>query len=144
MTTLGLIGSGNIGAAVAALGPNATAGTARQAAEQGDIVVVTIPLRAYQSVLAAPLAGKIVIDTNNYYWQRDGRFAELDDGSSTSSELLAAHLPGGTVGEGLQPHSVHRACRRPTGSEHGPRGDRPHRGGYREKHVRHRHHHTGT
>lgn len=123
MSTLGLIGSGNIGAAVAALavatghdvvlsnsrgpqtltelvaslGPKASAGTARQAAEQGDIVVVTIPLRAYLSVPVAPLAGKIVIDTNNYYWQRDGHFAELDDGSSTSSELLAAHLPESRV-----------------------------------------------
>jgi predicted dinucleotide-binding enzyme len=40
-----------------------------------------------------PLRGKVVIDTNNYYPQRDGHMAELDDGSTTSSELLQAHLP---------------------------------------------------
>ena len=42
-------------------------------ARAGDIVVVTIPLKNYRTVPPAPLAGKIVIDTNNYYpQQRDG------------------------------------------------------------------------
>ena len=40
-----------------------------------------------------PLAGKVVIDTNNYYPQRDGQIPELDDESTTSSELLQRHLP---------------------------------------------------
>jgi predicted dinucleotide-binding enzyme len=123
MTTLGLIGSGNIGGAVAGLavaagndvvlsnsrgpetltglvaelGPRAAAGTAAQAAAAGDVVVVTIPLRAYRTVPVEPLAGKIVIDTNNYYWQRDGHIAELDDESTTSAELLQAHLPQSRV-----------------------------------------------
>lgn len=118
-----MIGSGNIGTAVAGLaiaaghdvvlsnsrgpqtltevvaglGPKARAGTVDEAAERGDVVVVTIPLRAYRSVPAAPLAGKVVIDTNNYYWQRDGHFAELDDGSATSAGLLQAHLPQSQV-----------------------------------------------
>lgn len=123
VTTLGLIGSGNIGSAVAglaiaaghdvvlsnsrgpetlaelvaALGPKAFAGTAEEAAERGDIVVVTIPLKAYRSVPVAPLAGKVVIDTNNYYPQRDGHIADIDDGSTTSAALLQAHLPQSTV-----------------------------------------------
>ena len=44
---------------------------------------------------AAPLRGKIVIDTNNYYPQRDEQIAGLDDESTTVSELLLsqAHLP---------------------------------------------------
>jgi hypothetical protein len=119
MTTLGLIGSGNIGgtlarlavaagvdvvlsnsrgpetleALVAELGPHARAATPAEAAAAGDVVVVTVPLHAYTAVPQAPLAGKVVIDTNNYYPDRDGRIAELDDGSATSSELLARHLP---------------------------------------------------
>ena len=36
-------------------------------AHAGDIVVVTVPLKNYRDVPVAPLAGKIVIDTNNYY-----------------------------------------------------------------------------
>jgi predicted dinucleotide-binding enzyme len=123
MTTIGLIGSGSIGSTVARLavaagydvvlsnsrapetladlvaelGPKARASTPEGAAEAGDLVVVTIPLRAYRSVPVKPLAGKIVLDTNNYYPQRDGQIAELDDESTTNSELLQAHLPGSKV-----------------------------------------------
>jgi len=119
MTTLGLIGSGHIGSTVARLavaaghdvvfsnsrgpdtladlvdelGPHARAATALEAAQAGEIVVVTIPLKAYESVPTEPLVGKVVIDTNNYYPQRDGQLAGLDDGSTTSSELLQRHLP---------------------------------------------------
>ena len=82
---------------VAGLGGDAVAGTVAQAAAVGDIVVVTIPLKSYQQVPAAELTGKTVIDTNNYYPGRDGQFPRLDDGSTTSSELLAAHLPGAHV-----------------------------------------------
>lgn len=123
MTTIGLIGSGNIGSTiarlavdagydvvlsnsrgpetladlVAELGPQAKAVTAQEAAEVGDLVVVTIPLRAYRQVPAGPLVGKVVIDTNNYYPERDGRFPELDDESLTTSELLQGHLPDSKV-----------------------------------------------
>src|SRR5215471_5389792 len=63
----------------------------------GHIVVVTIPLKNIGSVPVAPLAGKIVIDTENYYPQRDGHIPELDNESTTTSELLQAHLPTSTV-----------------------------------------------
>lgn len=123
MATIGLIGAGSIGSQVARLavanghdvvlsnsrgpetlsalvkelGPRARAGTALEAAKAGDIVVVTIPLRNYRQVPAEPLAGKIVIDTNNYYPSRDGHIPELDDESTTTSELLQAHLPRSKV-----------------------------------------------
>jgi len=119
MATIGLIGSGNIGSTVARLavdaghdvvlsnsrgpetltdlvdelGPHARAATAAEAGAAGDIVVVTVPLKAYLDVPVEPLRGKVVIDTNNYYPQRDGHIAELDDESTTVSELLQAHLP---------------------------------------------------
>ena len=123
MTTLGLIGSGNIGSTlarlaidagyevvlsnsrgpetlaglVADLGPHARAATAAEAAEAGDLVVVTIPLKAYRDLPAERLAGKVVIDTGNYYPQRDGQIAELDDESTTTSELVQAHLSDSKV-----------------------------------------------
>ncbi|WP_040693095.1 NADPH-dependent F420 reductase [Nocardia vinacea] len=123
MTTLGLIGSGNIGGTlarlavaagldvvvsnsrgpetlaelVAELGPRARAATAAEAAAAGDIVVVTVPLKNYRQVPVEPLAGKVVIDTNNYYPDRDGTFPELEDGTTTSSELLQRHLPTSKV-----------------------------------------------
>src|SRR6476660_10595782 len=112
MKTIGLIGAGHIGSQlarlavahgydvvmsnsrgpetlaplVAELGPNARAATPAEAASAGDIVVVTMPLKNISSVPVEPLAGKIVIDTNNYYPQRDGHSAELDSESTTTSE----------------------------------------------------------
>jgi len=125
MTTIGFIGSGRIGGTVAQLsvaaghsvvlsnsrGPDtlshlvaelgplasASAGTGAGAAAAGDLVLVSIPLRAYESVPAAPLAGKIVMDADNYYPQRDGHYAELDSGELTSTGLLQRHLPGAAV-----------------------------------------------
>lgn len=119
MTTIGLIGSGNISNTlarlavaaghdvvlsnsrgpqtlvdlVAELGDRTRAATAQEAAAAGDIVVVTVPLKAYRDVPVEPLAGKVVIDTDNYYPERDGTFAELEDETTTTSELQQQHLP---------------------------------------------------
>ena len=123
MATIGLIGAGHIGSQVARLaiasgydvvlsnsrgpetlaplvaelGPRARAASAADAAKAGDIVVVTVPLKNYKAVPVEPLAGKIVIDTNNYYPQRDGHIPELDNESTTTSELLQTHLPTSKV-----------------------------------------------
>lgn len=123
MTTWGFIGSGNIGTTVARLalqagdhvvmsnsrGPDtlsdviddlgsaARAATSREAATAGDVVVVTIPLKNYRDVPVDELDGKVVIDTMNYYPERDGHIDALDDESTTTSELLQAHLPGAHV-----------------------------------------------
>lgn len=82
---------------VAGLGPTARAVTSARAAAEGDVVVVAIPFHRYPEVPAEPLAGKVVIDTNNYYPQRDGAFPQIDDGTTTEGELLAAHLPEARV-----------------------------------------------
>lgn len=90
-------GPGTLSVLVAELGPKARAATAADAAKAGDIVVVTVPLKNYQAVPVEPLAEKIVIDTNNYYPERDGHIAALDNESTTTSELLQAHLPTSKV-----------------------------------------------
>ena len=123
MATVGIIGAGHIGSQVARLftkigydvvisnsrgpetlaelvkelGPSARAATALEAARAGEIVVVAVPLKNYRSVPVEPLEGKIVIDANNYYPQRDGHIPELDNESTTTSELLQAHLPKSKV-----------------------------------------------
>ena len=58
---------------------------------------VTIPFHRHGDLPAADLAGRTVIDTCNYYPTRDGHIAELDDDSTTSSELLQRQLPGARV-----------------------------------------------
>lgn len=119
MTTIGFIGSGKVGSQlarkavqngydvvlsnsrgpetladlVAELGPRARAATPAEAAAAADVAVVSIPLHHYPTVPVEPLAGKVVIDTNNYYASRDGQIAALDSGEKTSSGLLQEHLP---------------------------------------------------
>ena len=60
------------------LGERASAGTPREAAEFGDVVMITVPLKAMPELareLGPSLAGKIVLDTGNAYEQRDSTFA---------------------------------------------------------------------
>jgi predicted dinucleotide-binding enzyme len=81
----------------AELGPQARAARGAECAEAADLVVVAVPVKAYLGLPAAPLRGKVVMDTGNYYPERDGQLQELDSGSLTSSELLARQLPGAEV-----------------------------------------------
>lgn len=75
------------------LGEHGRAVTAEHAAEIGDVVVISIPFGRFRELSQVGTDGKTVIDTNNYYPERDGHFPELDEDRTTSSELLQAHLP---------------------------------------------------
>ncbi|MDG4815958.1 NADPH-dependent F420 reductase [Micromonospora sp. WMMD956] len=118
---IGIIGSGHIGGTLtrrlSALGHDvtvtnsrgpaslgdlaretgATAGTLEQATERAEIVVVAIPLRAVPDLPAGLFEGRIVVDADNYYPQRDGEIAELLDRSLSSSRWTAEHLKGARV-----------------------------------------------
>lgn len=120
---IGIIGSGHIGHALAvrfaaaghrvmvsnSRGPDTLtdlvasipgevlAGTVPEAAGFGEVVAVAIPLRAIGDLRPEPFAGKLVVDANNYFPQRDGHIPELDADQTTSSELLASRLPGARV-----------------------------------------------
>jgi 8-hydroxy-5-deazaflavin:NADPH oxidoreductase len=140
--TIGFIGTGMIGGtlarlAVAAdldvvlsnargntdlvdeLGKQARAATVAEAAKAGDIVVASIPLNAYTQLPADALAGKVVIDTMNYYPQRDGRMAVLDSNELTSSELVQRHLAGSRVVKAFNSLDFHRlsTLARPSGAD---------------------------
>ena len=82
---------------VAEIGNGAKAVTAEEAAEFGEIVMVSIPLGKIEELSTSGFGGKIVIDTNNYYPDRDGQIEVLDSDETTSSELLAKHLTGARV-----------------------------------------------
>jgi len=123
MSTIGFIGSGNIGGAIARLavaagydvvlsnsrgpeslaglvadlGPRANAGTPAEAAAAGDLVVVAVPLPAYASVPVEALHGKVVVDRGNYFPERFGQVPALDAGTTTTSQLLQDRLPGSSV-----------------------------------------------
>jgi 8-hydroxy-5-deazaflavin:NADPH oxidoreductase len=123
MTTIAIIGSGHVGSSLARaaiahgydvvlsnsqgpqtlaglvreLGPKASAATPAEAAAAGDFAIVAIPITAIGDVPVQPLAGKVVIATINYFPDRLGRIAEIDNGTTTAPGLLQAHLPASKV-----------------------------------------------
>jgi hypothetical protein len=82
---------------VAELGPSASASTASGAAAAGDFVVVAVPLRLVNDMPVDALAGKVVIDTNNYMAWRDGNYPVIDAGEKTEHELRQEQLPRSKV-----------------------------------------------
>lgn len=119
MTTIGIIGSGNIGSNVARaavakgydvvisnsrgpdslqglvseLGKHARAGTTEEAVAAGDMVLIAIPLISVTDLPVEPFEDKIILDANNYYPERDGRIETLDKNETTTSEIVQSHFP---------------------------------------------------
>jgi 8-hydroxy-5-deazaflavin:NADPH oxidoreductase len=71
--------------------------TVQEAAAAGEVVVLAVPLRAVPDLPTDAFDGKVVIDANNYYPQRDGHIASLDAKRVTSSRWVADLLPGARV-----------------------------------------------
>ena len=120
-TRIGIVGSGRVGSAIggawvkaghevmfssrniehdkslaASLGPNARAGTPREAAAFGEVVMISVPYGALPEVgkdLADLIRGKVVIDTCNPFVGRDGEIATWarEKGAGLASAEL---LPG--------------------------------------------------
>ena len=123
MTVVGIIGAGEVGSQLALaaiangyevviansrgpetlkdlidkLGPSARAATAADAAEAGDFVIIAVPLKLVNDMPVEQLAGKIVLDTNNYMPWRDGHFPMIDSGEVTVHELRQKQLPTSKV-----------------------------------------------
>ena len=118
---IGIIGSGKVGGTLArrfstlghevtvanSRGPESLAGlaaetgahpgTVQAAAEDSDVVVLAVPVRAVRDLPAEVFRGKVVVDVNNYYPQRDGLIPDIADRSVTSSRWTADVLDGATV-----------------------------------------------
>jgi 8-hydroxy-5-deazaflavin:NADPH oxidoreductase len=120
MTTIGIIGSGHVGsnlakaaiahgydvvlsgssepeALVRELGPKARTATPAEAAQAGDFAIVATPISAVGSIPVEPLRGKVVIATINYFPQRDGHIADIEDGTLSVPGVLQRHLPDSKV-----------------------------------------------
>jgi predicted dinucleotide-binding enzyme len=140
MTTIGIIGAGEVGRQLARavvahgydvviansrgpetltglvqeLGPRARAATAAGAAAAGDFAVLAFPYGPTDDLPVAELAGKIVLDTNNYMVWRDGSYPAVDAGRTTVHELRQAQLPTSKIAKAfthIQAPSLFRFAR---------------------------------
>lgn len=111
---------------VAELGPTARAATVDELAEAADLVVASVPLGAYTALPSDRLAGKIVIDTMNYYPDaRDGKFAEIDAGKLTTSEMVQQHLAASKLVKALHNLDFHHLFANARPADHAERTTLP-------------------
>lgn len=99
--SVGILGAGRVGRALASLARDAgfevtVAGSRDVAgiadATRADAVILAIPMAKYRTLPADALAGRLVIDAMNYWWEFDGKMPEFEDPRVSSSEVIARFL----------------------------------------------------
>ncbi len=104
--SVGILGAGRVGRALAALASDArldvtiAGSTDAQGiadATRADAVILAIPMGKYRTLPAEALGGRLVIDAMNYWWEFDGKLPEFEDPRSSSSEVVARFLAGARV-----------------------------------------------
>lgn len=81
----------------AAIALRCATGSTADTAAFGELVVIAVPLKACWTLDPAAFEGKLVVDANNYYPERDGAIPALDRYEATTSELLAHHFRGARI-----------------------------------------------
>jgi predicted dinucleotide-binding enzyme len=120
VSTIGILGAGRVGSAIArtalAAGytvhiagsgpaadialivdvviPGAVPMTAAEVAETSDLVVLAVPMHKFRSVDPSTLAGRLVIDTMNYWQPIDGELDEFSADPRGSSEVVGEYFDG--------------------------------------------------
>lgn len=131
--TIGILGAGKLGLALANLGaqagyrvliastkpaekialsvsvlaPGAIAKNTAEVMTEAQTIILAIPLSKYQQLPAEALAGKLVIDAMNYWWEVDGKETEYSSIEQTSSERVQRYFSQSKVVKGFNHMGYH-------------------------------------
>ncbi|MFT4186117.1 MAG: NAD(P)-binding domain-containing protein [Micrococcaceae bacterium] len=77
---------------VEVLAPGAIATTSKEVCQKSDVIILALPLSKYKQLPRKELAGKLVIDAMNYWWEVDGKREDILPNDLSTSEAVQEYL----------------------------------------------------
>lgn len=100
--------AGEIALIIDVLVPGARPMTVAEAVAHSDLVVLAVPSYRFRELAPDTFAGKVLIDTINYWEQTDGIVPDFTEAPAHTSEVVQRHFPSARVVKSLNQLGYHQ------------------------------------